>query len=136
MREKRWMVQMFKYIHLEELAWKSTMSVTKTTHDKRRDCMIQDDLPNSRCVMGFRKAHDDFWTNVDDFEDVAFNLVLGNTIILLLSCYSFPMNSSNVEFSSRFSFQPSIYRLHIAMFSCSKIVPLFALFVFSNAKLI
>lgn len=136
MREKRWMVQMFKYIHLEELAWKSTMSVTKTIYAKRRDCVIQDDLPNSQCVMGFRKAHDDFWTNVDDFEDVAFNLVLGNTIILLLSCYSFPMNSSNVEFSSRFSFQPSIYRLHIAMFSCSKIVPLFALFVFSNAKLI
>lgn len=51
---------MFKYIHLEELAWKSTMSVTKPTYAKQRDCVIQDDLPNSQCVMGFRKAPDDF----------------------------------------------------------------------------
>jgi hypothetical protein len=134
MREKRWMVQMFKYIHLEELAWKSTMSVAKTTHAKWRDCMIQDDLPNSWCVMGFRKAHDDFWTNVD-FEDVAFNLVLGNTIVLLLSCYAFPMNSSNVEFGSCFSLQPSNYRLYIAMFSCSKIVPLFCTVCFLKCKI-
>lgn len=134
MREKRWMVQMFKYIHLEELAWKSTMSVTKTTHAKQRDCMIQDDLPNSRCVMGFRKAHDDFWTNVD-FEDVAFNLVLRNTIVLLLSCYSFPMNSLNVDFGSHFNLQPSIYRLYIAMFSCSKIVPFFCTVCFFKCKI-
>jgi hypothetical protein len=103
-------------------------------HAKWRDCMIQDDLPYSWCVMGFRKAHDDFWTNVD-FEDVAFNLVFGNTIVLLLSCYSFPMNSSNVEFGSCFTLQPSIYRLYIAMFSCSKIVPLFCTVCFLKCKI-
>jgi hypothetical protein len=130
MREKRWMFQMFKYIHLEELAWKSTMSVTKTTHAKRRDCTNQDDLPNSQCVMGFRKAHDDFWTNVD-FGDVAFNLVVGNTIASP-SQWTLQMLSLVLVLAFNHQSRDCI----LPCFLVVKLSHSFALFVFSNAKLI